>query len=584
MQKRFFLITTYCLFALGLLAQSSETGFEASSNAKQVVENGSFEVSFTVTNANGTEFRPPDFKDFQIIGGPSRSSQATIINGHATRKLIYYYTLMAPKSGHYTIGTASIKIGGKKIKTKPIKIEVLKAKDIKEGGEKSFFVKAEINTTEARVGQQISLDYKLYTTVRVESSSILYEPEYRGFFAENVNRFSGEYLKEVIDGVQYNTKILKRVALFPQQAGLLKIEPMTLQLGIASANQPQRRSFFFSPRLDRHSVQTNELELNVKDLPADPPASFTGAVGKYSMIAAIDKNSLTTDDAISLKMAITGSGDLKQVLPPQLNLTDSIEVYEPKILGENSWDQNGTITGKKVIEYLLLPKIPGNYQIKPAFTYFDTDSSKYITLSSQAFDLKVRKGLNKITRVHKGSASDEIQSDIRFIKLETKLRQKASPFWASPLFYALLLLPFLFLGGILFTRQQELKRAGMDKSILRRKSANKIAQEGLAQAKKYMEEGNSKSFYDEVSRASLGYVCNKLNIPIAELSKENVQEKLKELNVSEQNITSYMKILQTCEMALFAGKDNAAAMQETYETAIQVIVNIEEEIGESGVN
>ncbi|MFK8100939.1 MAG: BatD family protein [Saprospiraceae bacterium] len=578
MLKKFFLVSTYCCFALIALAQSTPA-FEATTNAKQVVENGDFEVSFTITNADGTGFQPPKFNGFRVVGGPNRSSQATIINGQATRRLTYYYTLMATKPGKYRIGAASIKIGGKKVKTAPIEIEVLKAKDLKQGEKvASFFVKAEVNTTNARVGQQISLDYKLYTTVRVESSSILYEPEYKGFFTEDINRFSGQYVSEVIDGVQYNTKILKRIALFPQQAGLLKIEAMALQLGVASPNQPERRGFFFTPRLDRHSVQTNDLEINVLDLPANPPASFTGAVGKYSMQAGVDKVSLTTDDAISLKMAIVGNGDLKQVLAPQLELTDSMEVYEPKVLGENTIDQRGEITGKKVIEYLLLPRFKGNYKIQPAFTYFDTDSSKFITLRSQVFNLKVRQGLNKKSTIDRTTTAEAAPKDLRGLKTETSLFQKGSGFWASPIFYGLLVLPFILLAGVFFSQQQALKRAGMDQQILKSESASKVAQAGLAAAKTYMDQGDSKSFYDEVSRASLGYVCDKLNIPVAELSKENVQEQLQGLAVNEENIARFMKILQTCEMALFAGKDNAAAMQETYGTAIQVITQIEEEI------
>ncbi len=579
MLKKFFLVATYCCFTLIALAQSTPA-FEATTNAKQVVENGDFEVSFTITNADGTGFQPPKFDGFRVVGGPNRSSQATIINGQATRKLTYYYTLMATKPGKYTIGSASIKIGGKQVKTAPLEIEVLKAKDLKEGEKvASFFVKAEVNTTNARVGQQISLDYKLYTTVRVESSSILYEPEYKGFFTEDVNRFSGQYVSEVIDGVQYSTKILKRIALFPQQAGLLKIEPMALQLGVASSNQPERRSFFFTPRLDRHSVQTNELEINVLDLPANPPASFTGAVGKYTMQAGVDKVSLTTDDAISLKMAIVGNGDLKQVLAPQLELTDSIEVYEPKVLGENTADQRGEITGKKVVEYLLLPRFKGNYKIQPSFTYFDTDSSKFITLRSQVFDVNVRQGLNKRSTINRPTAT--VPKDIRGLKTAPNLYQKGTGFWASPIFYGLFVLPFVLLAGVFFSRQQALKRAGMDQQVLKSESASKVAQAGLATAKTYMDQANSKSFYDEVSRAALGYVCDKLNIPVAELSKENVQEQLQSLAVNEESITRFMKILQTCEMALFAGKDNAAAMQETYGTAIQVITQIEEEISSS---
>jgi len=568
------------------IAAQGNVRFEATTDARQIVLSGYFTATFTIHDAEGTNFQPPNFKNFNVLSGPGITSSFTINNGKRSQSKGMSYQLQPRKVGQFTIGPATINVNGKTLKTRPFRIEVVKGKNSNATTRKDLdielgidvFIKAEVNTSEARIGEQIILDYKLYTTRDIESYNLLSESEYAGFFAKDVRRFNGRVVKEVVDGKQYSTKILKRVALFPQQTGKLTIDPMTMQLYINSEGSTKRRSVFFLPKMTRVRVNTDELQISVKSLPSDMPPTFTGAVGKFSIRANINRTKLTTDDAILLRMEINGNGDVKQVQAPPLLISEKFEVYDPKVVEENSFENDGVYKVKKTFEYTILPKEPGTYDLSIAFTYFDTDSLKYITINTDTLQINVGKGVLGPRRTHQFVESSAANEDIRFIKLETDLRKKGDVFLGSCLFWSLFILPILFLTGVVVQRQILHKRDAVDISVLKRRRAKKVAQKRLSNSKKLLESKNSKAFYDEVSKASFGYVCDKLNILLSDLTKDNVIEKLRLLDVSEESILIFMKTIQTCEMALFAGKDNTDAMSETYHSAISVIAKIEEEI------
>ncbi|MEM9822780.1 MAG: BatD family protein, partial [Bacteroidota bacterium] len=316
----------------------------------------------------------------------------------------------------------------------------------------------------------------------------------------------------------------------------------------------------------------------VSPWPSDAPTSFTGAVGKYTMTASSSHSNLTTDDAISLRMTISGNGDIKQVQAPPLVLSDSFEVYDPKVINESSFsERNGQLVSNKEFEYLVLPKYPGAYQLKPAFTYYDIDTAAYRTLLTQPFAINVRPGDPKRTQTN-AAQQRASQEDIRYIKTETNLSRKGSSFLGSALFWIFLILPILGLGGALAYRQILHKRNNIDGGLLKKQRAKKVAEKRLTTAKIFLDQRDSRSFYDEISRAMLGYVCDKLNIPLAELTKANVQEKLQSLNVSPAPIDQFVQIIHTCETALYAGMDNADSMKSTYDSTISVVAAIEEEV------
>ncbi len=579
------IILLFCvLLSTGLLAQQP-VSFTASSDARQVVVGGYFEVSFTLENGQGKNFQPPAFKDFKLLSGPNQSISTTSFNGKWSRKLTYSYNLQPKKTGKFTVGAASIEVNGKKYTTKPIRVEVVKGKnntaasqeELEEQIETQIYIKAIPSSIEARVGEQIVLDYKIYTTQQVESYNPVTELDYAGFFAEELNSYNSQVIKEVIDGVQYSTKVIKKVALFPQQAGILEIPPMRMQIAVASPNQTRRRRSIFSyPDVIRIQVATETLNINVRDLPDNPPVSFSGAVGRYSMEARTNSRQINTNDAFSLQLSVSGDGDLKLVQAPDLMLGDSFKIFDTKVVAENALvPRQGRFVGKKVFDYLITPMYPGQFKLKPKFTYYDVDSLRYVTLASEPLAISIAQGDQSKATI---PAENEAPATLRGIAKTANWQEKSTPLFGSPLFYMLLGLPFLLLGGAYFYKRHQFKLSNVDTEALRRQQANKVALKRLETANSFLKENQSRQFYDEVSRAMLDYVSDKLNIPFSKMSKDNVRDKLLELNVSETPIQQFIHVIKTSEMALFAGKDNSSAMQEVYEQAVEVVSGVEAEL------
>jgi len=567
------------LLPLSFWAQN-KVSFEAFANAKEVPQNGYFDVTFTLKNANGTDFSPPSFEKFNVLSGPSSSNSMQIINGKVTREMSWTYTLQPKKLGVLRVEAATVKVNGKKLKSYSLRIKSV-AGNPNAGdpvnNESGATVKMLTDKTEAYLGQQILLDLKLYTTVPVDGYDFGEDPDYRGFYANELKRYLSRTQRELINGSQVTTKVLRRVALFPQQTGELTVPAARAQLSIV--DERDRRGSFFSRAVKPIYVLTDSLKINVLPLPPNAPETFTGAVGSFEMRSSVTRNMATTDDAVSVTMLLDGDEDLKRVLPPALLLSDSFEVYSPKILEEHNSEQEGRLKGRKIIEYLILPKFPGQYQISPAFTFFNVEKGEYETIKSGPFPLKVKQGSNRQTSTRSRVIEETGESDIRFIKSETSLDKKGGVFVGSPIFWTLVGLPVLvFFGAFIFKKIKE-QKSDVDLDALKIQQASSEAQKRLATAQSHLNAGDSRQFYDEISKASLGYVCDKLSIPLAELSKENVWEKLQSLNVSEGLVEDFVKVIKTCEMALFAGMDNSADMTQTYEKALAAINGIEGEVG-----
>ena len=584
MSKYIYSFIGLLFFSFQIFAQKGPVSFTAIANAKQVVEGDFFQVDFTLKNAEWERFAPPAFTGFQQHGNPSSSQQTTMANGKWSTTKTLTYLVKAKKKGKYTIGAATAVVDGKEIKSNKIPIEVVKGKSKSNNAntdsndfEGKIFVRAEPSATDVKIGQQITLDYKIFTKVNVESFDMSEDPDYSGFYAENVRQFSYRWMQEVVDGETYNTKILKRVALYPQQAGLLTIEPIFMRIGVESPNAARRRRSFFFKDLKYLPFTTDTIQINVKPMDADVPDAFSGGVGRYLMLFSVDKNTMTTDDALTLKMTIRGNGDIKRVQPPDLGLGDDFEVYEPRILEEKNFEHNGEILGRKIFEYQAIPLKTGKFVVQPKFTYFDTDSLAFVTKTSAPVNINVKQGRKKI-----GSSiiakTETTKAELLPNKTTTSLSSKDKYFFGSPFFWILTILPFLLLGAAFAYRQVLEARGNVDVTLLKSQRAQQVAKQKLSQAEHFLQTQNSKEFYNEISNASFGYVSDKLNMPPSELSKANIQEKLQSLNVSQQYIDDLTKIIKTCEMALFAGMDNSAAMQETYQKTSEVIVKIEEEL------
>jgi hypothetical protein len=574
--KRSFLIILlgFCFFTL---SAQNEVTFEVFVDAKKIVADSYFEVSFTLKNAEGSQFRPPSFRDFIVVSGPSRSMRRSIINGQRSMEMGFSYTLQPRQTGRFTIGEASILVDGKTYKTEPVTLEVVEGRTSAASEEQAFFVRAVPSTEEAYIGQQINLNYKLFTTVDIESYNIIEESDYPGFYAEDLTRFETRTTKEIINRIQYVSRTLKSVSLYPQQAGKLTVDPMQLQLGVVMEDNRRPGNFFFSRPVKRVPASTPPVELIVKPLPTGAPESFSGAVGRYSMNSRISRNTITTDDVLSVILTITGTGDVKRVQAPELTVDEAFEVYDPKVKEEATYELSGEVRGRKSFEYLLVPKKPGQYEITPAFSYFDPEAGEYTTIGDITYNITIKQGRNVTSPAI--SNLEKMEEDyLHPIKSSARFQKAGSPFWGSDLFWILYILPILGMLGIAGYRQIRKRRLDVDPVLLRRKQAEKVARKRLETADAFLKENNPRQFYDEISKAMIGYVCNKLNMPLSAISKDNVKSELEKLEIAPDAVERFMKILHNCEMALFAGKDNAEAMQETYDNTLQVLAGIESKI------
>ncbi|MEO0040601.1 MAG: hypothetical protein RL329_49 [Bacteroidota bacterium] len=579
--KKIFWILIFSNVYITLLAQPT---FTATTDMPEMAVGTPFEVKFTLQNGTVDDFKPPIFADFNVVMGPNQSSSVQIVNGVSTSTRSFSYQLQPKKEGKFVIGAAKIRSGNKNLETLPINITVTKlptsystaTTKLPLDGKDAVFVKTEVSATEARVGQQIVLDYKLYTRVSLSGVNLVKEADYEGFYKQDVNSYNHGESRVKLGGKDYTTKILQRIVLFPQKEGEKVILPLVLQVGIVSASGDPFDDLLRMGPTAQKTVQSNPVTIQVKALPANPPLSFTGGVGAFEVQSSISRQDATTDDILSLKLTVIGNGDAKQWQAPKLTPVDGLEFYEPKVLSETPNDGHGLIETTKEWEYLIVPKKTGNYEVKPAFSFFDLKKNEYVTLQPATYALRIAQGTNSTAKI---AAATIVQpKDIRFIKTKTLLSGLNNTFFGSVPYYVLLILPFVGLLAAYAYKQRQAKLNLADATVLKSMNAQKVAQRRLAIAESHLKSGQKRAFFDETSKTMFTYISDKLNIPLSEFSKSMVREKLVSLAIPTTDIDRFLTILQRCEMALFAQLDSETQMQETYKDALQVITDIENHI------
>ncbi len=579
--KMRFYFSILLLFTIHFCLAQGKVTFEANIDAKEVVEGNTFEVSFTLKNANGSSFQPPSFKPLKVVSGPNRSISNSIMNGKVSSEMTISYMLLAEKQGNFVIKSAKVKANNKQLLSKPIQVKVVKARKIAPGvtGGEPIFVIAEFSDSVAYVGQQVLLDYKIYTKKNIESFNLISESDFDGLFNMQIRRYNNQATKVALNGEQYVTQIIHRVALFPQQTGEYNISPMGIRVGVNEGGQRRRRSLFFSNHLKYQNLRSKPATLKVIPLPAGAPDDFCGAIGNYQMTAGVSPSTLTTDDAVSVKMSIRGNGDGRQVIPTNFDWPDGFDVYDPKVGEEDTGENGGEIQHVKEVEFVALPTAAGQYMIKPSMSYFDTDSAKYITLAINPMNIVVRPGTNKPGRTNISPRDANAEEMMRPIKTTTRLKSFGKPFFGSLIYWLLFALPILVFGFLFYKNKKDAERGDIDPLEQKRIKAQRVAQKKLATAKGFLDQNKSGQFYDEIANATLGYVGDKLNIPLSKMSKSNVEEKLNSLKVEASLITRFMVILKTTEMARFGGGGNVDAMQKIYSETSEVLTEMESAIG-----
>lgn len=596
----------FILFTGVLLAGAPDqkVTFTASVDRNRVEMGIQFQLTFTLEGATGgSSFRPPPFNDFLVLSGPNQSTQMNFINGAMSSSVSYSYVLQPRSEGKFTIGAATIVVGGKTVQSQPLALEVVKgsSRPAQQPGKQqeetdigrqigdNLFLKVEVDRARTSQGEQITAIYKIYTRVNVVNYSVSKVPSLSGFWSEDLEvPRQIQLTNETVNGKQYKVAVLKKTALFPQRSGMLELDPMEVNCVVQV--QTRRRSndlidqFFNDPFFGNvsnvnHKVASQPVKITVLPLPAeDVPAGFNGAVGKYTMEAWLDKKETKANEPVTLKVKITGRGNLKLIQPPALAVTSDIEKYDPKIY-DNITHEGDRVAGSRSFEYLLIPRHAGDQKIPPlAFSFYDVEKKSYVTLTSPEFALSVGKGTELASAPSSGLSKEDVKligEDIRFIKSgAVSIARRGGSFAGSPVFFALSAAPVLaFIGFVFYQRRRE-KILG-DVAGLRHRKARKMAQKRLVTAKDYLVQNRKEEFYGEVSRALWGYISDKLGIPPAELSLDAIRAALEGRGVKGDVVTSLSGTLEQCEFARFAPAADPLGMDTMYRQAVELISTIE---------
>lgn len=604
----FILITT----VLGAWADGDVT-FVAS--APDVVVSGDqFRLTYTVNTQKVRDFRAPNIKGFDVLMGPSRSQQSStqIINGSvtSTSSITFTYILMADKEGTYTIPGATIVADGQNKTSNSVQIKVLPPDQANGAGggsgnnndgrassrsqaagsritNQDLFITATASKTTVYEQEAILLTYKVYTLVNLR--------QLRGNMPKLTNIYTQEvelpqqktFSLEHYKGRNYNTTVWSQYVLFPQQSGKIEIPPITFE-GIIAQQVASDDPFdaFFNGGSNYVEIKKNivapKLILNVKPLPAGKPANFSGGVGEFTISSSVSTTELKTNDAVTLKLIVSGTGNLKLINTPEVAFPQDFEVYDPKVDNKFNLTREG-LSGSKVIEYLAIPRHAGNFTIPPVeFSYFDLKTQSYKTIKTEAYDLKVEKGAGNADQVIADFTNKEdlkvLGQDIRYIKMgETKLTRKGDFFFGSMVYYLWYIIPLiLFIIFVVVYRKQAIENANVAK--VRTKKANKVAAKRMKNAGKLLAENKKEAFYDEVLKALWGYISDKLNIPVSQLSKDNIEEELAKYGVAPELIKDFIGTLNECEFARYAPGNQNEAMDKVYSSAVEVISKMENSI------
>ena len=598
MMKRTFSIVIMILAVVTAIAQTL-TG----SAPSHVAVGEQFRLTYTVNTQNVSDFRAGDIPDeLEVLIGPNRSMQSSyqMINGHtsSTSSITYTYIVSATKNGSFTIPPAHIVAGGKTIASNSLTIKVSgtasnarqrqrdeEGAEMRDAGSQisgsDLFIKVSANKSRVHEQEPIVLTYKVYTLVSLTQLRGDM-PDLKSFYTQEVDlpqqkSFSVEH----VNGRAYRTCTWSQYVMFPQITGKLQIPSITFE-GIVVQQNRNVDPFeaFFNGGSGYIEVKKKIVAPGI-DIQVDPlpqrPANFSGGVGKFTISAQLDKTETKANDPVSMRVIISGTGNLKLLKQPVINVPKDFDKYEPKVTDKTKLTSNG-IEGSMIYDVLIVPRHQGKYEIPPVeLTYFDTSENAFKTIKSEGFTLDVAKGSGAASvSDFSGQDLQELSKDIRYIKLgNTRQRALDDFFFGSTAYWiSIVVLALIFITLFIVFRQRAIDNANVTK--MRGKKANKVATKRLKQAAKLMQEGKTSAFYDEVLRALWGYVGDKLNIPVEQLSHDNISQKLSERSVDTDTVGLFIGALDECEFERYAPGDPKGNMNKVYEKAMTAIERIED--------
>lgn len=584
----------------------AQVTFKATAPAT-VVEGEQFRLSY-VLNKEGRDIRLPDMSDFDLLFGPSTStsySQRTI-NGKTTSEssVTYTYILVAKKTGSFTIPAASITVDGSNYQSNTLQVNVLppdknSSQGSTPGGRRSnepasasggtvsardAFIRAIVSKNSLYEQEGFTVTFRLYTTLNVVNFGKIQFPEFEGFMVEEIPLPVNQQLQmERYNDRNYYTADLRKTLLFPQRSGQMTIPAGNIEMVFSVPSGRSVSTFFGSQEVMvdvKKNLTTNPLAINVKPLPTGRPASYANAVGTFTLNSSVSSEKIKANEALTLTLEISGTGNMKLIRNPEITFPDNFELYDPTVDNALNVTTNG-LTGIRKISYMVIPRYEGNYTIPSLeFTYFDPGASSYKTLTTPAYQLQITKGDpgSTVSGTFVDRQDVKVEQDIRFLKTDDPIYLSRSNFFVGSFIYWLwYLLPLIVLiSYYMINRKQARENANV--ALMRTRKANKTAAKRLKTAGKYLGEHNKEKFYDEVLRALWGYFSDKLSIPLARLSKNNIESELSKQGVSEELAGRFMQILDTCEFARYAPAESDAGMDRIYQATVETIGEMENKL------
>jgi hypothetical protein len=610
-----FIILTGAVVSGAQLKANNDVTFKGT--APPAVAMGSqFQLAYVLNVLNTKDLRlPPALtENFDLLMGPTiaTGSSTQIINGKRTSSVSTTYTciLMPKKEGTFELEPATIKIGNSEYKSNALTIKVLPpnqaAPQVQQGGGgqqrsggtsgtgasaadvgENLFLRMIVSDRSVYEQEGFLVTFKLYTAYERLSVEDAKFPEFEGFLAQEIELKDRQWTLENYNGQNYQSVVLKQTVLYPQRSGKIEIGRGKVRVLLRVRTQNRSRSFFdsfFDYQDVAKDVFSQPVAIDVKPLPSGKPASFSGAVGNYTMSSDINKTELKANEALTIKLTIKGNGNIKLLKNPEVKFPNDFEIYDPKVDNNIRVSAVGA-SGTKTIEYMAIPRYAGDFEI-PAiqFSYFDTKAGAYKTLASTPLRLHVEKG--------EGASSDApvvsnytnrenvrfLGKDIRYIKVgKVHFISNKEIFFGSFLYVmAYLMIAILFIVFFVIYRKQVKENSNI--ALVRTKKANKTAVRRLKQAERLLKENKEEAFYEEVLRALWGYLSDKLNMPQAELTKENVAVELTKYGVDEALSNEFLDIINRCEFARYAPNQASGAMDKLFTETIDAIGKMESTI------
>ena len=601
--KRVFISTLLILTTI-FTALADEVSFVASA-PKSVVVGNRFKIAYEVNTKADSQPTIADVDGLRVLSGPHHSTfmSSNNVNGRVTTKqtITYTYIVVADNEGDITVPGASVMVDGKKYTSNPLTIKVLpegQAPQQQSGGaggqannsstnitNDNLFVKALVSKTKVYDQEAFLLTYKVYTDVNLVNLDNP-APDLKGFNIQEVELSQQRQFElEHYNGHNYNTLVWRQFVLFPQESGKLEIPSMEYEAVVAVQTRRSMDPFEMmfnggSSYVEvRKKLKSNEVLIDVEKLPAKPDG-FSGAVGHFSVSSTISVDKLKSNEEFTLKVVVKGDGNMKLMGDPVVEFPSEFDVYAPIITNNYKLTSKG-FAGEKVYEYVVTPRTAGEYTLPAAkFTYFDTTAGSYKTVESKTFTIQVEKGAavpassgNVYVVKEEGKL---LANDIRYIKLGDDA-EKDGRFYGSALYwllYAVLSVLFAITAAVYNKHVKFSSNVALSKT----KKANSVAVRRLKNAKKLLHDNRTNEFYDETLKAVWGYMSDKLNIPLSQLSKDNIANELTRRGCYSALVEELVNLLNECEFARYAPGDPGATMDKVYKMAVDVISKMENSI------